>query len=115
MHSRTENRSQEDETHRVAARGQALTLRSQMDETQAERTAAERLLTSLEEVNRQHAYYSDAVRQVLSPEHASSVNAMGTLADFVEVDQQYERLVESLFGRELQEVRRERREGKGTT
>jgi chromosome segregation protein len=87
-----------------AQRAEALTLRSQMDETQAERTAAERLLKSLEEVNQQHAYYSDAVRQVLSPEHASSVNAMGTLADFVEVDQQYERLVESLFGRELQSV-----------
>src|SRR5262249_22071652 len=31
-------------------------------------------------------------------------NAIGTLADFVEVDSQYERLIESLFGRELQSI-----------
>jgi chromosome segregation protein len=79
-------------------------LRSRLDEIQAERSAAERLLQSLRDVNEHHSYYSDAVRQVLSPEHARRVNAMGTLADFVEVDQSYERLVESLFGGELQSV-----------
>ena len=33
-----------------------------------------------------------------------ALNALGTLADFVEVEPQYERLIESLFARELQSV-----------
>ena len=41
---------------------------------------------------------------MLSPEQAARINALGPLADFVEVEAQYERLIESLFGRELQSV-----------
>ena len=87
-----------------AFRTEAQQLRARLDEIQAERSAAERLLQSLQDVNEHHTYYSDAVRQVLSPEHAREMNAIGTLADFIEVDQTYERLVESLFGGELQSV-----------
>ncbi|MCI0485834.1 MAG: hypothetical protein L0229_04450 [Blastocatellia bacterium] len=77
-------------------------LRADLEETHTERTSAEHRLASLEDLDAHHAYYSDAVRHVLSPEQAARVNAIGTLADFVEVEPQYERLVESLLGRELQ-------------
>jgi chromosome segregation protein len=79
-------------------------LRSQLEATHSEREAANHRLASLEDLDAHHAYYSDAVQHVLSPEQAARINAMGTLADFVEVDAQYERLVESLLGRELQSV-----------
>jgi chromosome segregation protein len=83
-------------------RSDALELRSQLEAVHAERASAEHRLASLEDLDAHHAYYSDAVQQVLSPEQAQRINAIGTLADFVEVEPQYERLVESLFGRELQ-------------
>jgi chromosome segregation protein len=67
-----------------------------------ERAAAEHRLRSLEDLDAHHAYYSDTVQQVLSPEQAARINALGTLADFVEVEAPYEKLIESLFGRELQ-------------
>jgi chromosome segregation protein len=85
-----------------AIRQETLVIRSELDAIQAEKSAAERLLLSLEEVDAHHRYFSDAVQQLLSPEQAQRINAIGTLADFVEVDPQYERLIESLFGRELQ-------------
>jgi len=84
------------------ARAEAADLRTQYDAANAERNAAEHRLRSLRDLDAHRAYYSDAVQQVLSPEHAARVNALGTLADFVDVEPQYERLVESLFSRELQ-------------
>ncbi len=68
----------------------------------SEIAAAEHRLKSLEDLDSHHAYYSDAVQQILSPEQKARMNALGTLADFVEVEPQYEKLVESLFSRELQ-------------
>ena len=77
-------------------------MRVRLDEASSERAAAEHRLRSLEDLDAHRAYYSDAVQHVLSPEQASVANALGTLADFVDVEPQYERLVESLFSRELQ-------------
>lgn len=88
--------------HIIELRNEVTSLRSELDGIQAERAAAKHRLTSLEDLDAHHAYYSDAVQQVLSPEQAARVNALGTLADFVEVEAQYEKLIESLFGRELQ-------------
>ncbi len=79
-------------------------LRSQLEAAHSERASGEHRLASLEDLDAHHAYYSDAVQYVLSPEQAARINALGTLADFVEVEAQYERLVESLLGRELQSV-----------
>jgi chromosome segregation protein len=84
----------------LTARARAL--RGELEDVQRERTSAEHRLKSLEDLDAHHAYYSEAVQQVLSPEQAARINALGTLADFVEVEAQYERLIESLFGRELQ-------------
>lgn len=87
-----------------ALRNQASALRSQLEGVHARRDAAKHRLTSLEDLDAHHAYYSDAVQHVLSREQAARINALGTLADFVEVEPQYEPLIESLFARELQSV-----------
>ncbi|HJQ26126.1 MAG TPA: AAA family ATPase [Blastocatellia bacterium] len=106
---RDESRLAELTDHIAERAANLLTIRNQVnrlrDELQAihdERAAAEHRLRSLEDLDAHHAYYSDTVQQVLSPEQAARINALGTLADFVEVEAQYEKLIESLFGRELQ-------------
>ena len=91
-------------SHFDALRNKALTLRAQLEEVHAKRDSAKHRLHSLEDLDAHHAYYSDAVQHVLSREQATRINALGTLADFVEVEPQYERLIESLFARELQSV-----------
>jgi chromosome segregation protein len=88
----------------LVLREEATALRSRLESVRATRDAAIHRLRSLEDLDAHHAYYSDAVQQVLSPEQAACINALGTLADFVEVEPQYERLIESLFARELQSV-----------
>lgn len=85
-------------------RNQASALRLLFEAAHGRRDSATHRLTSLEDLDAHHAYYSDAVQQVLSREQAARINALGTLADFVEVEPQYERLIESLFARELQSV-----------
>ena len=87
-----------------ALRDQAATLRSQLEEVHTRREGSAHRLTSLEDLDAHHAYYSDAVQHVLSREQRARMNALGTLADFVEVEPQYERLIESLFARELQSI-----------
>lgn len=95
-------RISERSTQLSALREQEEDYRSRLSAIHGERTSAEHRLLSLEEVDAHRSYYSDAVQQVLSPEQAARINGLGTLADFVEVEAQYERLIESLFGRELQ-------------
>lgn len=85
-------------------REQASGLRSQLEAVHGKRDSATHRLTSLEDLDAHHAYYSDAVQHVLSREQGARLNALGVLADFVEVEPQYERLIESLFARELQSV-----------
>jgi chromosome segregation protein len=85
-------------------RNEAAAFRQELETAHAERAAAAHRLASLEELDEHHAHYSDTVQFVLSPEQAARINALGPLADFVEVEAQYERLIESLFGRELQSV-----------
>src|SRR6185295_18482876 len=85
-------------------RDEALSLRGELEDVHQRRDSAAHRLTSLEDLDAHHAYYSDAVQHVLSREQAARINALGTLADFVEVEPQYERLIESLFARELQSM-----------
>lgn len=85
-----------------ALKNQASQFSKEFEKVRTERAAAAHRLNSLEDLDAHHAYYSDAVQQILSPEQAAKINALGTLADFVEVEPQYEKLIESLFGRELQ-------------
>jgi chromosome segregation protein len=85
-----------------ALKNQASQFTREFEGIRTERAASVHRLSSLEDLDAHHAYYSDAVQQILSPEQAAKINALGTLADFVEVEPQYEKLIESLFGRELQ-------------
>ena len=85
-------------------RDEASSLRGELEDIHQRRDSAAHRLTSLEDLDAHHAYYSDAVQHVLSREQAARINALGTLADFVEVEPQYERLIESLFARELQSM-----------
>jgi chromosome segregation protein len=87
-----------------ALREQASSARAGLEEVNQRGDRARHRLASLEDLDAHRAYYSDAVQQVLSADQAARINAMGTLADFVEVEPQYERLIESLFARELQSV-----------
>ncbi|MFY9570231.1 MAG: AAA family ATPase, partial [Blastocatellia bacterium] len=89
---------------RDVLREQAAARRTEREAAHARHDAAAHRLASLEDLDAHRAYYSDAVQHVLSPEQAARINALGTLADFVEVEPQYERLIESLFARELQSV-----------
>jgi len=85
-------------------RDEASSLRAELEDVHQRRDSTAHRLTSLEDLDAHHAYYSDAVQHVLSREQAARINALGTLADFVEVEPQYERLIESLFARELQSM-----------
>ena len=86
-----------------AARTRAGDAARRLAELQEQRSARAHRLASLEDLDTRHAYYSDAVQQVLSLEQ-TQFNALGTLADYAEVEPEYERALESLFGRELQSV-----------
>ncbi len=70
---------------------------------QEERSARAHRLSSLEDLDARHAYYTDAVQQVLSLDN-NTFNALGTLADYAEVEPEFEPALESLFGRELQSI-----------
>src|SRR5262249_50223678 len=72
-------------------RAQANEQQQNLNRTRDERGAAEQRLKSLEDLDSHHAYYSDTVQQILSPEQAAKINALGTLADFVNVEPQYEK------------------------
>lgn len=85
-----------------AARGRRSQLESQLSSVRAELDQRRFRLASLEDLHAHRAYHSEAVRQLLSPERARRINAMGVLSDFVHVEPQYERLVESFFERELE-------------
>jgi chromosome segregation protein len=93
----------------TAIRNRIAELSSQLDSLKSESAAARHRAATLEELDRYRAYYSEAVQKLLSPDAtaqqgATLQRALGTLADFVQVEPQYERLVESLFERELQSI-----------
>jgi chromosome segregation protein len=65
--------------------------------------ASDERLASLVELDQRHAYYSQAVQHLF--EHAAQSNRfqlLGTLADFMHVSREQERLVETLLGDRLQ-------------
>jgi chromosome segregation protein len=94
-----------------------LALRSEIDQTRAEETETRRrgdalraehaTLTgrrnSLEGLIREHSYSTDTVRKLFraNGDHHSSLSAVGTLADFLEVDGQYETVVDEYLRDEL--------------
>jgi len=65
-------------------------------------------LTSLEEFDAAHAQYGDGARTILAESREAGkfdeVGAMGSVADYLEVDRRYERAVEACLGDWLQHV-----------
>ncbi|MGA9719548.1 MAG: chromosome segregation protein SMC [Acidobacteriaceae bacterium] len=94
-----------------------LALRSEIEQTRSEETETRRrgdalraehaTLTgrrnSLEGLIREHSYSTDTVRKLFraNGDHHSSLSAVGTLADFLEVDGQYETVVDEYLRDEL--------------
>ena len=94
-----------------------LALRSEIEQTRAEETETRRrgdalraehaTLTgrrnSLEGLIREHSYSTDTVRKLFraNGNQSSSLSAVGTLADFLEVDGQYETVVDEYLRDEL--------------
>lgn len=87
----------------AAAKTAAANAMKRLRELEERRSARAHRLSSLEDLDARHAYYSDAVQQVLSLE-GNSFNAIGTLGDVADVEPTYEPALESLFGRELQSI-----------
>jgi chromosome segregation protein len=62
-------------------------------------------LDTLKELDDRHAYYSPAVQRLFSSEDPpKDFHFMGTLADMLNVEPQWERIVEGVFGATLQSV-----------
>jgi chromosome segregation protein len=93
-----------DRVERLAsARQRADALAGRLKELHDLRSARAHRLASLEELDARHAYYTDAVKQVLGLDE-NHVRTLGTLADHADPDGRYEVALESLFGRELQAI-----------
>ena len=61
-------------------------------------------LDSFKELDQRRAYYSLAVQEAFSANEAEDFHLIGTLADSVHVDAEYERAVEGVFGSSLQSI-----------
>lgn len=87
----------------ATAKSNAAAAAKRLRELEERRSARAHRLSSLEDLDARHAYYSDAVQQVLSLE-GNTFNAIGTLGDVADVEPTFEAALESLFGRELQSI-----------
>jgi chromosome segregation protein len=61
-------------------------------------------LDSLKELDQRRAYYSLAVQEAFSANEVEDFHLIGTLADSIHVDAEYERAVEGAFGSSLQSI-----------
>ncbi|HXF05843.1 MAG TPA: chromosome segregation protein SMC [Blastocatellia bacterium] len=79
--------------------------RNELAEQERTRIAWENRLQSLIELDAHHAYYSDAVQYILHlPEAQDELHLLGTLADKVQVDPRWEKMVEAVLGERLQAI-----------
>lgn len=77
--------------------------RNELAEHERTRIAWENRLQSLIELDAHHAYYSEAVQYVFRlPEE--ELHLLGTLADRVQVDPRWEKMVEAVLGERLQAI-----------
>ena len=81
---------------------QAETTKAQISEVETQLIAFRERLQSLGEIELRHSQYSQGVQQFLNGKQG--VQASGTLADFVETNPEYERMVEEFLDRELEYV-----------
>jgi len=75
-----------------------------LDIARTEYAALSGRCTSLDAMIREHSYSTDTVRQLFRDGGVTGLNSVGTLADFVEVDGQYEGVVDEFLREELNYV-----------
>jgi chromosome segregation protein len=87
------------------ARAAESTARRRGDQLRSERAALEGRRTSLEGLIREHSYSTDTVKNIFKANSAGAattgLSPLGTLADFLEVDGQYEGIVDEFLRDEL--------------
>ncbi len=87
------------------ARAAESTARRRGDQLRSERAALQGRRTSIEGLIREHSYSTDTVKNIFKANSAgpatSALSPMGTLADFLEVDGQYEAIVDEFLRDEL--------------
>jgi chromosome segregation protein len=91
------------ESELAAARGGRDTLGREMRTREHELAGVAARLKSLEELDAARAEYGDGARLILA-ESGEAVAHLGSVADYVEVDRQYERAVDAALGDLLQHV-----------
>jgi chromosome segregation protein len=88
-----------------AAREAESATRRRGDQLHSERAALEGRRTSLEGLIREHSYSTDTVKSIFKANSAgaatNALSPLGTLADFLEVDGQYEGIVDEFLRDEL--------------
>jgi chromosome segregation protein len=90
-----------------AAREQEAATKRRGDQLRAERAALEGRRSSLDGLIREHSYSTDTVKNIFKANHNGGSNGLspvGTLADFLEVDGQYEGVVDEFLRDELNYV-----------
>jgi chromosome segregation protein len=80
-------------------------IREEATETQRQLIAQEERLHSLQELQLSHAQYSEGVQKILRHLNSTErIKTAGTLADFIETNPEYERLVEEFLDEELEYI-----------
>lgn len=92
-------------TQTEAAENDLRRLQQKHSDLQRQRTRSEDRMASLKDLDQRHTYYSGAVQNLLN--NAKSIpdfTALGTLADFLNVTNNQESLVESVLGEKVQAI-----------
>jgi chromosome segregation protein len=88
-----------------AARARELELQIAIDDLKRQQTDSQARLHSIEEIVSHHAYVDEGVKKLLAAEVSAShpeFKALGVLADFVEVDSEFEQAIEEFLKDELE-------------
>ena len=95
----------EQEKHKRELESQAEETREELAEVQKQLIGQQERLHSLEEIELSHAQYSEGVQKLLTHLNSSqTVKTGGTLADCIETNPEYERLVEEFLDQELEYI-----------
>jgi chromosome segregation protein len=95
----------EQKTRKTELERQLEEIKEETAETQRQLIAQEERLHSLQELQINHAQYSEGVQKILR--HLNSTERIrtgGTLADFIDINPEYERLVEEFLDEELEYI-----------
>jgi len=103
--SELERKLQEQETRKRELESRAEEAREELNEVQKQLIGQQERLHSLEEIELSHAQYSQGVQKLLTHLNSSqSIKTGGTLADCIETNPEYERLVEEFLDEELEYI-----------